>query len=264
MATPEEQAELSRARQGLASTRRSLRDTRETVNNIIPDDKDDTNQLLADLAAKEKDLLAQIGDFEARIAELEALADRSISDISRREGISRISPHEEEAFVSPLGQTSPEVGKRSTEATSSRPSRCSAASVTKLCLPQLCEPSDLQSHYEAIEHTLVEAGAADYGEEGRLSVHSEVKVSVMTKFLSTLTSVRSVHKRAMAAARVHGQDWNLVRNVLSARFCRRSVLREMYDEKLRALTYGGVKQIDDFLEAASEVFHIFVDIFPND
>ncbi|KAF4729427.1 hypothetical protein FOZ62_016754, partial [Perkinsus olseni] len=41
-------------------------------------------------------------------------------------------------------------------------------------------------------------------------------------------------------------------------------LREMYDEKLRALTYGGVKQIDDFSEAASEVFRIFVDIFPND
>ncbi|KAF4710958.1 hypothetical protein FOZ63_029639, partial [Perkinsus olseni] len=219
MATPDEQAELSRARQGLATTSRSLRDTRETVNNIIPDDEDDTNQLLADLAAKGKDLLAQVSDFEARIAELEALADRSIS---RREGISRISPHEEEAFVSPLEQTSAEVRKRSTEATSSRPSR-SAASVTKLCLPQLCEPSDLQSHYEAIEHTLVEAGAADYGEEGRLSVHSEVKVSETTKFPATLSSVRTVHKRAMAAAR-----------------------------------------IDDFLEAASEVFHIFVDIFPKD
>ncbi|KAF4731932.1 hypothetical protein FOZ62_013799, partial [Perkinsus olseni] len=41
-------------------------------------------------------------------------------------------------------------------------------------------------------------------------------------------------------------------------------LREMYDEKLRDLTYGDVKQIDDFLEAASEVFRIFVDISPND
>ncbi|KAF4719536.1 hypothetical protein FOZ62_028108, partial [Perkinsus olseni] len=145
MATPDEQAELSRARQGLATTSRSLRDTRETVNNIIPDDEDDTNQLLADLAAKGKDLLAQV-NFPQR---------RNKSHFPARGG-SLCEPFRADF---------------------------SRASVTKLCLPQLCEPSDLQSHYEAIEHTLVEAG---------------------------------------------------------------------------------VKQIDDFLEAASEVFHIFVDIFPKD
>ncbi|EEQ99539.1 hypothetical protein Pmar_PMAR023992, partial [Perkinsus marinus ATCC 50983] len=53
MATPEELAELSEARRELAATRRSLRDTREALNNIISDEKDDTQQLMSDLASKE-------------------------------------------------------------------------------------------------------------------------------------------------------------------------------------------------------------------
>ncbi|EER13572.1 hypothetical protein Pmar_PMAR018957 [Perkinsus marinus ATCC 50983] len=123
MATPEELAELSEARRELAATRRSLRDTREALNNIISDEKDDTQQLMSDLASKEASNLSKIGSLEARIAELEALADRSVSEISRKEGFSRLSPRSEEEEHEVY--TTPK----------SRSSRCPAATVTKLCLP---------------------------------------------------------------------------------------------------------------------------------
>ncbi|EER00331.1 hypothetical protein Pmar_PMAR017190 [Perkinsus marinus ATCC 50983] len=252
MATPEELAELSEARRELAATRRSLRDTREALNNIISDEKDDTQQLMSDLASKEASNLSKIGSLEARIAELEALADRSVSEISRKEGFSRLSPRSEEEEHEVY--TTPK----------SRSSRCPAATVTKLCLPQLCEATDLQSHYHAIEHTFVEAGAAEYHQQGHLLVHEEVKVSVMTKFLSSLSNVRPVHKKATVASRTHSQDWNLVRNVLLTRYCRRSVLKETYEEKFTHLTFTGVKQIEDFLESAADIYHLFTDVYPND
>ncbi|EER18145.1 hypothetical protein Pmar_PMAR009173 [Perkinsus marinus ATCC 50983] len=281
MATPDELQTLrqarTRARQSRTRAFTRLSDVRERIKNLCTNDEDDEN-VLAVLEAQEEEL--------AR-AYVEADQQATAAERAYEEATSTSPPTT--PLLTPAGSTGFNVqgdssnllrrndGSAANTSSFRQPdfpeaptrraaTRCTAAEVTKLVLPNLIDSAYLKVHYDDVEDTLVEAGAATRSTSGPIQVNPEVRRSVMTKFIGTLTNseVKPVHQAAQSAARTGRSDWNHVRQLLLGRFCRRSQLKSKYLEKLSSLKFQSARQIDQYLLAASEAYFIFCDIYHND
>ncbi|EER14480.1 hypothetical protein Pmar_PMAR012802, partial [Perkinsus marinus ATCC 50983] len=266
MATPDELQTLrqarTRARQSRTRAFTRLSDVRERIKNLCTNDEDDEN-VLAVLEAQEEEL--------AR-AYVEADQQATAAERAYEEATSTSPPTT--PLLTPAGSTGFNVqgdssnllrrndGSAANTSSFRQPdfpeaptrraaTRCTAAEVTKLVLPNLIDSAYLKVHYDDVEDTLVEAGAATRSTSGPIQVNPEVRRSVMTKFIGTLTNseVKPVHQAAQSAAPAARTGSSTSRDTsTSIGIFDRTVLTE----------------IDQYLLAASEAYFIFCDIYHND
>jgi hypothetical protein len=141
--------------------------------------------------------------------------------------------------------------------------RCSLSKANSIMFDWLRCPLRLQSHFSTVERQLVEAKAGTFTKT-EFHPDAELRMTLCTKLLKSLEKCSEVHMAAVDAAYASGHSWNHVKNVLMARFCRRSVLKAAYEKEFDSLRFEGHSKVDEYLRRTSRLYHLFVDVFKDD
>jgi hypothetical protein len=123
---------------------------------------------------------------------------------------------------------------------------------SKVKLADLTRASDLRNHITFAEMAFGEADLGVYS-QGNFMVKDNVKVAVLTNFLSSLKDP-TVKLSADHAVRTTNFSWHAVMDILTSRFCRPEVMRMEFERQLSRLQFNGPSRVDEFIQQSILIY----------
>ncbi|KAF4686246.1 hypothetical protein FOZ62_024761, partial [Perkinsus olseni] len=145
---------------------------------------------------------------------------------------------------------------------------CDGATIGKLTVLDLKESFRFAQHCKHLEELLYESGAGEFKVTPSLgqAFHpfGHLRHACIQKLLASLQKCPAVLERAQSAFSTYGNEWSRIVEACMSEFSRRSVLSLEMEKRMRALKFGGVREVDNYIKDCVCAFEIYRQVFPHD